>query len=155
MNRDAIAALQLPQQGQPAANIVSAGQPSPQQLQAVKSAGIGHVINLRPAEEDAGFDESAAVAALGMGYTVIPVAGPADLSIASAKALDQVLAQVGETGVLIHCASSNRVGALLALRAAWVHGATTEDALAVGAAGGLTKMQPMVESLLQKGPPSA
>jgi protein tyrosine phosphatase (PTP) superfamily phosphohydrolase (DUF442 family) len=155
VNRDAIQALQLPQQGQPDANIVTAGQPSPQQLQALRTAGVGHVINLRPPEEDAGFDESATVAALGMGYTVIPVAGPADLSMASAKALDQALAQVGDAGVLIHCASSNRVGALLALRAAWLHGAAPDDALAVGAAGGLTKMQPMVESLLQKGPPSA
>lgn len=152
MARIDIDLISLPQQGHPLPNVVTAGQPSQQQLAALPDAGIRHVINLRPPEEDAGFDEAATLKSLGLTYTVIPVAGPADLSLASATALDQALAEAGEEGVLVHCASSNRVGALLALRAAWLHGADESAALALGASGGLTKMQPMVETLLRAGP---
>ena len=88
------------------------------------------------------------VQGLGMEYQVIPVAGPGDLSMNTAKALDKALYEAGDAGVLIHCASSNRVGALLALRAAWCQGASDKAALALGEAGGLTKMMPMVQQML-------
>jgi uncharacterized protein (TIGR01244 family) len=140
--------LNLPQQGHPLASVVTAGQPSASQFSAIKAAGVSKVINLRPETEDAGFDEAAVVKGLGMEYQVIPVAGPDDLSLNSAKALDKALYEAGDAGVLIHCASSNRVGALLALRAAWLQGASDESALALGEAGGLTKMLPMVQQLL-------
>ncbi len=140
--------LNLPQQGHPLAGVVTAGQPSASQFSAIKAAGVSKVINLRPATEDAGFDEAAVVQGLGMEYQVIPVAGPGDLSMNTAKALDKALYEAGDAGVLIHCASSNRVGALLALRAAWCQGASDKAALSLGEAGGLTKMMPMVQQML-------
>ena len=51
--------LNLPQQGHPLAGVVTAGQPSASQFSAIKAAGVSKVINLRPATEDAGFDEAA------------------------------------------------------------------------------------------------
>lgn len=144
----AIDKLSLPQQGHPLANVVTAGQPDASEFSSIKAAGVSRVVNLRPAAEDAGFDEAAVVTGLGMDYQVIPVAGPGDLSMNTAKALDKALYEAGDAGVLIHCASSNRVGALLALRAAWLQGASNEAALALGEAGGLTKMMPMVQQLL-------
>lgn len=143
--------LSLPQQGHPLPNVISAGQPSASDLAAAKAAGIRHVINLRPPAEAADFDEAAVVAALGLPYTVIPVAGPDDLTMKAVTALDQALAAV-EGPVLVHCASANRVGALLALRAAWMQGASAEDALALGQAGGLTRMAPLVAERLRQGP---
>lgn len=143
--------LSLPQQGHPLPDVISAGQPSAAELAAAKAAGIRRVINLRPPTEAAGFDEAAVLADLALPYTVIPVAGPEDLTLAKAEALDQALA-AAEGPVLVHCASANRVGALLALRAAWLHGLPPQDALALGEAGGLTRMAPLVAELLRRGP---
>ncbi|ULQ45705.1 sulfur transferase domain-containing protein [Flagellatimonas centrodinii] len=142
----------LPMMGRPLPNVITAGQPSPEDFQALKAAGVTHVINLRPATEDAGFDQAALMQKLGLDYMVIPVAGADDLNADTARALDAAMAKAGETPVLVHCASANRVGALLALRAAWLMGTPVDQALALGRAGGLTRMEPMVAQLLQRGP---
>lgn len=148
MSRLAVEQLNLPQQGMPIPNMITAGQPSEAQFAAIKAAGIKTVINLRPVTEDAGFDEASVVQTLGMDYVVIPVAGAGDLSMKSAQALDAALAKADDKGVLVHCASSNRVGALLALRAAWLQDASIDEALALGEAGGLKAMMPMVQGML-------
>ncbi len=142
----------LPMMGRPLPNVISAGQPTPSDFEALKAAGVRHVINLRPPSEDAGFDEAALMEQLGLHYAVVPVAGPEDLNADSARALDAAMAAAGEGPVLVHCASANRVGALLALRAAWLMGKPAEAALALGRAGGLTRMEPLVAQLLQRGP---
>lgn len=144
--------ISLPLGGMPAPDLLTAGQPTPADFEALAAAGLKHVVNLRPPSEDAGFDEAAVLARLGLSLTVIPVAGPGDLTLARARDLDMALASANGEPVLVHCASSNRVGALLALRAAWLQGKSSDDALAHGRAGGLTKMEPMVAQLLQAGP---
>lgn len=141
--------IPLPMGGAPTPSLLTAGQPSSADLEALAGAGLRHIINLRPPSEDAGFDEAAAAAKLGLSYTVVPVAGPGDLNAQRVGELDAALARAGDEPVLVHCASSNRVGALLALRAAWLQNQTAEQALALGRAGGLTKMEPMVAQLLQ------
>ena len=142
--------IPLPQGGMPAKDLLTAGQPSPADFQALATAGLKHIINLRPGTEDAGFDEAALAQKLGLGYSVVAVAGPGDLTLEKAQQLDQALAATGGAPTLVHCASSNRVGALLALRAAWLQKQSAEEALALGRAGGLTKMEPMVQQLLQQ-----
>lgn len=144
--------IDLPMGGNPLPNLLTAGQPGPGDFEALAAAGLKRVVNLRPENEDPGYDEPALAARLGLHYQVIPVAGPGDLTPDSARALDAALQAAGSDPVLIHCASSNRVGALLALRASWLHGASDEQALALGRAGGLTKMEPMVAQLLQDKP---
>lgn len=142
----------LPLGGQPEAQLLTAGQPTPVDFAALAEGGLKHVINLRPITEDAGFDEAALAAQLGLSYTVIPVAGPGDLSLERARDLDAALAATQGEPALVHCASSNRVGALLALRAHWLQQKSVDDALAYGRAGGLTKMEGAVQQLLQAPP---
>lgn len=144
--------IPLPMGGAPAPGLRTAGQPAPHEIQALAAAGLKHIINLRPVTEDAGFDEAALAAKLGLRYTVVPIAGAGDLNLARTRELDAALAKTQGEPTLVHCASSNRVGALLALRAAWLQKQTPEQALALGRAGGLTKMEPMVQQLLANPP---
>lgn len=132
----------------PSPTLLCGGQPSAEQLAAICAAGVCHIINLRPVGEAAGFDEDAVVEALGVGYTRIGVAGPAGLNRDNVLAFDAAMSAAGAQPTLVHCASGNRVGALMALRAAWCQGKTAEEALAIGRASGLTAMEPMVRAML-------
>ena len=51
--------------------------------------------------------------------------------------------------VIIHCASGNRVGALLALRANLIQGKSASEALAFGKAAGLTTLEDAVKQRLK------
>lgn len=132
---------------QPESQRFVSGQPWPESFLAIKSAGILHVINLRPDEEMDGFDEAAAVESLGMQYHHLPVSGADDISFGNAEKLDAMLSEVGEQPVLLHCASGNRVGALMALRAA-AAGADLGSALSEGRRWGLTRLEPVVRQRL-------
>jgi len=132
----------------PEAGALSGGQPDAEQLRAAAAAGIRRVINLRPGSEDAGYDEAAAAAALDLDYQLLPIAGPQDLNADNVRKLDALLVAGVGTPTLIHCASGNRVGALMALRAAWIQGNTMDQALEIGRRWGLTKMEPAVRQLL-------
>lgn len=140
--------VQFPFAGSPAPDLITGGQPTADDFKAMAAAGLKHVINLRPTTEDAGFDEAALVSQLGMRYTLIPVAGAGDLTEDNARKLDAAMSAAAGQPTLIHCASSNRVGGLLAVRAARVQGKSNQDALAFGRAGGLTKMEPQVAQIL-------
>lgn len=144
--------IKLPQGGAPTPALLTAGQPTSIDFEKLAAAGLKHVISLRPASEDAGFDEAALAAKLGLSHTLIPIASVGDLDIDRVRALDQALAATDGEPVLVHCASSNRVGALLALRAAWIEGRDLDEALVWGRSGGLTKMEPAVIQLLQTKP---
>ena len=128
--------------------IVTAGQPSEAQLQAAAREGVRTVINLRPAGEFNEYDEAAAVAAAGMTYLVIPVAGPDDINAGNAKQLDDALD--GGTPALVHCASSNRVGALMAYRARYLHNEPAESALQIGLDTGLNPSSPLLGAMRDK-----
>ena len=134
---------------QAADNRYVGGQPSADDLQRLAESGVRYVINLRPAAEQTGYDESAAVQAEGMEYHNLPVAGAADISFANAQALDALLAEIGDEPVLLHCASGNRVGALMALRAA-MQGQDDEAAIAEGRRWGMTRLEPLVRQRLQE-----
>lgn len=133
----------------PIAGVLSGGQPTQEQIAAAGAAGYKTVINLRPATEP-GFEwEPAAVKAAGMSYVSIPVAGTDGLTKENVQQLDAALEEASAKGpVLLHCASGNRIGAMLALRAAWLEGKDPASALAYGKASGLTHLEPAVKSLL-------
>jgi uncharacterized protein (TIGR01244 family) len=133
---------------QPLPNITSAGQPDQASLEKLAEAGYVAVIDLRAENEDRGFDEKSAVESLGMNYISIPVSGAGGVSYDNAALLDQSLSGI-DGPVLVHCASSNRVGALLSLREV-LNGASTEEALDLGLAAGLTSLRPAVEALLEE-----
>lgn len=138
----------IPNLMNPESGYISGGQPGPEQLQAAADAGVGNIINLRPVTEDAGYDEPAKARELGLTYTVLGIAGPQDLTPENARKLDELLGQHGDTTTLVHCASGNRVGALMALRAAWVHDKPKAEALAIGREWGMTNAERTVDQLL-------
>ena len=109
---------------------------------AAAAAGYSTVIDMRAAGEDRGLDEPRVVAQLGMTYLSFPIASEDDISFEKAAALEKIL-QALPRPVLVHCASGNRVGALFALRAKNL-GAASEDALAIGKAAGLTRLENVV-----------
>lgn len=127
---------------------VSTGQPDSEVLSMAKAAGFKTVVDLRGESEDRGMDEAAEVAALGMQYVTLPIAGADDINFDNAAALDKILADA-EGPVLVHCASGNRVGALYALREK-LAGATDEEALAKGKAAGMTRLEAVVKERLQE-----
>lgn len=124
------------------------GQPTASQLVDAKAMGLKQIINLRPASEDAGFDEAVTVSDMGIGYHCLPINGRADLTLENVRRFDALLTSAGDTSVLIHCASGNRVGALFALRAAWLHGQDVDAALQIGKQHGLTSMLDAVKEML-------
>jgi uncharacterized protein (TIGR01244 family) len=128
--------------------LYTAGQPSKEQLRKLSAEGFRRIIDLRPPLEDHGFDEPSAAASAGLEYLSLPVASEADLTLANVRALDQWLADPARPVTLVHCGSSNRVGALLALRAGWLQAAGAEAALDIGRAAGLKGMEPAVRTLL-------
>lgn len=127
----------------------SSGQPSAETIGKLRSAGIRTIIDLRPDKETPNLDEQAVAASAGLDYHALPVSGAADLTPENVSRFDQLLKQSRDDGVLVHCASGNRVGALMALRARWVEGKSADDALAIGKQAGMTGLAGEVERLLR------
>lgn len=125
---------------------VASGQPDEAALRAIADAGFVAVVDLRSVNEDRGLDEQATINRLGMSYASLPISGAADITFDNATVLDLILANY-EGRVLVHCLSGNRVGALYALREKLL-GASFDDALAVGKAAGLTRLESVVKEQL-------
>ena len=128
--------------------VVSSGQPSAADLAALQRRGFSTVISLRTAGEDPGFDEAAEAEKLGMTYINIPVGVSEGLTIETAVQLRAVLAQ-STAPALVHCGSGNRVGALYAIGAYELDGASVEEALEIGRAAGLTRLEPRIREILE------
>jgi accessory colonization factor AcfC len=116
----------------------------------IASAGIRQVIDLRLDDETPDFDESAAVKSAGLGYRGLPIRGAGDLTLENARQLDRLIAEVGTSPTLIHCSSGNRVGALIALRSAWIQGQPVDIATAEGRRWGLKALEPAVRKILSE-----
>jgi uncharacterized protein (TIGR01244 family) len=131
----------------PFEGVLTGGQPTDEQFAALREAGFQTVINLRMPDERGTKGEPEKIAELGMRYVSIPVDGKAGLNEENAAALAAALDEA-DRPVLVHCGSGNRVGALLAVKAFWLDGASAEEALEIGLAGGVTRLEPMVRELL-------
>ncbi len=77
---------------------------------------------------------------------LLPIGRADDIAREKASVLDQILADI-QGPVLIHCASGNRVGALYALREK-LYGASNEDALTVGKAAAMTRLEKVARERL-------
>jgi uncharacterized protein (TIGR01244 family) len=130
---------------QPLDGITSAGQPDEAAFKVFADSGYAAVIDLRTDSEERGLDEQVVVESLGMDYVSLPI-GSDGISLDNARALDKLLSGY-DRPVLVHCASGNRVGALLALRAS-LKGADDAAAIELGKQGGLTRMEPKVREIL-------
>lgn len=126
--------------------VFSAAQPSDAQFKQLSQAKVKHVINLRAADEQ-DWDEGALVNSLGMSYHAIPIAGAKDVNIENANQLASLLAKLNGEPVLVHCASSNRVGALMAI-SAHQQGADIESAIKTGKQWGMASLEPVVRKVM-------
>lgn len=87
-----------------------ASQPSQEDFALVEDAGIKTVINLR-LDRELPWEERRVVEGLGMKYVHEPIAGVADLTDERLVQL-RALLRDAEKPVMVHCGSSNRVGAI-------------------------------------------
>ncbi len=138
----------LPNVSFPAPNRVASGHLRASDIALLKQAGIRHVIDLSADEETPDFDEANAVRSAGIDYRNLPIRGAADLTHANIVKFDGWLHDAGNEPTLVHCASSNRVGAMMALRASMIGGQTDEAALAEGRRWGLKSLEPAVRHQL-------
>ena len=129
----------------PVDGLTSAGQPDEVALGIFAEQGYTTVIDLRTEGEDRGMDEAKVVEGLGMEYISLPI-GRDDITFDSARSLDQLIEET-DGPVLVHCASANRVGALLALSKS-LGGAANETALDYGRKGGMTSLESTVKKAL-------
>lgn len=132
----------------PRPGLYSAGQPAESDWRAIASRGVTTVINLRPMDEMQGRDEATEVRAAGMDYIEIPVANGAAITQDNARKLSEAIASANGAPVLVHCASANRAGGLLALMAATQEGISDEAALALGRKAGMKSTEARVVEVL-------
>lgn len=129
----------------------AAGQPTPVDLAGLAREGVRTVINLRGTDEPVDYDEAAEAARLGLRYVALPITGPADLDRERVQAFGRALDDARrEGGVLIHCATSNRVGAMVALDEAINRRCALPEALARGRAAGLQSLEPAVVEVARR-----
>ena len=120
-------------------NIYFGGQPSADDLVLLQKKGVVTVVNLRGQDEmnALGFDERAAVTQLGMGYVHLPLTKGIS---SSDEEIDRILDVVGDTEkapIILHCASSNRVGYIWAMYRALRENVELNEAIRQGEAAGL------------------
>lgn len=144
----ALATLEAPNAAQAEIGVVTAGQPTAADIDRLAEAGLKTVVNLRPASEVDTEAERAQVEALGLTYRHLPIRGQDDLTVANASALHELASDRSLHPMLIHCGSSNRVGALIALAAGHVEGLSTEEAVVRGRAAGLRSLEAIVRQRL-------
>lgn len=126
--------------------VLFGGQPTAADLAEFSREGVTTVVNLRaPAEmESVDFDEQKIVEDAGMTYLNVPV-GRDELSGETIETLFDVLAGSDRNKVLLHCASSNRVGYIWAMYRGVHDGVALERALEEGKRAGLRS-----EALVQR-----
>ena len=133
----------------PVDGITSSGQPDEATFRVFADAGYVTVIDMRGPEEDRGLDnEQAVIEGLGMDYILMPLTSREQISFDTARELDEVLQGI-DGPVLVHCASGNRVGAVLALRHS-LSGASNEESIAHGKNAGLTRLEDVVRERLSE-----
>ena len=102
----------LPYGSCPVAGVATAGQPDAGSWAALARAGFKAVIDLREPSEPRGHDEPGEVARAGLAYLALPVSH----DTLGDRLIDAVRAFARDPAhrpVLVHCATANRVGALL------------------------------------------
>ncbi|MEA3588036.1 serine/threonine protein phosphatase [Pseudidiomarina sp. 1APP75-27a] len=134
----------------PAPNHATGGQPKKHEVAMLADAGVDMIVNLRSHAEMADIHEAEWATHNHLAYYHIPIAGADDLTEENVKLFHQTLWLNEDKNIFMHCASSNRVGALMALRAAWFQGADTAEALAIGERYGMTSLRKRVEELLNE-----
>jgi uncharacterized protein (TIGR01244 family) len=138
----------LVNQREPLPDVRTGGAPTtPDGFAALAAEGYVTYVDTRAAEEVTP-EFVAAVEAAGLRYVHLPIAGEHGLDLASARTLDGILDDEAAGPTVVACRTGNRAAALLAVKAHWLDGLPPEEALALGAEAGLTKLEPSVRILL-------
>ena len=135
----------IPNMRQAEPGILTGGRPELSDLQQLKAAGYKAVINLEGLGEGS-LNEAAVAEKLGMSYIALPITH-ADITEENAEKL-QAAIQLSGTPVFVHCASGNRAGALMALRAYFVLNMSPAAALEEGKKAGLTSLTATVGDVI-------
>lgn len=112
----------------PLPGVATGGQPTPEQLEQLKAAGVKVVVDLRDPMEQRPFDEPAKVRELGLEYVNVPVR-PGATSDQQLDRVREVLQNAGDKPVFLHCATANRVGGALLPHLILDQGVREEDAV--------------------------
>ena len=132
----------------PVDGITAAGQPDEAAFRVFAEQGYVAVIDLRTPRENRGMDdEPAFVEGLGMEYVNLPING-GEITMDDARELARLI-DAYDGPVLVHCASSNRVGSLLALIKA-DEGVETEAAIEFGRSAGLKSLEDRTREVLRQ-----
>jgi uncharacterized protein (TIGR01244 family) len=127
-------ATQIPNYRRVRPDLAFGGQPSPETLGRLGALGFRTVINLRTESEGAA-EEGEIVRGQGLEYVWVPVT-PGSFTLKDVEVVERVLDDPDAGPILLHCASSNRVGAVWAAIQAR-DGHTVEEAESEGVATGL------------------
>ena len=95
----------------PRPDLLTAGQPTGEQLQLLAEEGYHAVIDLRPPDEPRGYDEPETARLTGLTYVVVPVTA----ATLDQAAIDRFLAalRAAEPPVIVHGSTADRPAALL------------------------------------------
>ncbi|RZF90644.1 hypothetical protein EXT42_19595 [Pseudoalteromonas sp. CO302Y] len=125
--------------------VLTSGQPNQTDFAKLKELGVENIINLR-GDNETNWSEHDLVTELGMNYYHIPVQSKADITIENATKLQNLLNEHQQQTTLLHCASSNRVGALVALYNAITLKKPIDEAVEIGKQWGLKSLEGVVRS---------
>lgn len=135
---------------QPLRGILTGGCPSNRDLKRLAQAGFRSVLDLRPSSEWQGEDFAAQVRAAGLEFLHLPIDGLQDMQPEQTRQFLAYWNDETRRPMLIHCASGNRVGAMLALAKHRAGEANVEKALELGRAAGLTRSEQDIRTLLER-----
>lgn len=124
----------------PLPGVATGGQPDSLQLLALGRSGYRAVLDLRSAGEPRGMDEDAVARAAGLAYHRLPVT-PETLNDSTFDAFRALAAEPRNHPMLVHCASGNRVGAVMIPWLVLDRGWGIERAVTTANAGGLTSAE--------------
>jgi protein tyrosine phosphatase (PTP) superfamily phosphohydrolase (DUF442 family) len=139
--------IDVPNQSTAMEGVLTAGQLSEEQMVALAGLGYESFVSLREADEGGSGWEEEFAAEKGIHFVRLPIAGADGIDEAHARKLDELMAAEARPMVL-YCGSSNRVGALLALRAFHVQGEDPAACLELGKSTGVTGLEPMLAEKL-------
>jgi protein tyrosine phosphatase (PTP) superfamily phosphohydrolase (DUF442 family) len=100
----------LPNAAEPVTGWVTGGQPTEQQLKAIKAAGGQVVLDNRDPMEPRPFDEPTTARAAGLEYISLPIVHGA-VTTDTMKQMYQTLKRLEGKKALLHCSSGNRTAA--------------------------------------------
>ena len=109
-------------------NVITGGQPTREQLEGLKAAGGGVVLDIRDPMEQRPFDEAHTVEELGMEYVNVPIS-PGSTGDEKMERILETLRRNRERTVFFHCGSGNRVGGAMIAHLMLDHGIDEEEAV--------------------------